>query len=61
MWIVCALTLVAEFFVHLHPYFEVESTYGFYSWVGLFGIVALVLGARALQVIVTRREGYYDE
>ena len=35
LWIICALTILAEAFVHMHPYFEIEEIYGFYAWGGL--------------------------
>ena len=60
VWIVCALTILAEAWVHLHPYFEAESIYGFYGWYGFVGCVALVLGAKALRVVLMRSEDYYD-
>ena len=61
VWIACGLLLVAELFVHLHGYFEVESYFGFYGFYGFIGCVGLVLGAKALRVILMRPENYYDE
>jgi hypothetical protein len=60
VWALCGLLLVAEPFVHKHPEVEIESWFGFYSWFGFVGCVGLVLVAKALRVILKRREDYYD-
>ena len=61
VWIACGLLLLAEPFVHLHPYFKAEETFGFYGIYGLLACVALVIVAKVLQSIVSRPEDYYDE
>ena len=61
VWIACALLLVAELFVHLHGHFAVEELFGFYGFFGFIGCVGLVLGAKAMRVVLKRPENYYDE
>ena len=61
VWIACALLLVAELFVHLHPHFAVEKLFGFYGLFGFIGCVGLVLGAKAMREVLIRPEDYYDE
>ena len=61
VWIACAVLLVAELFVHLHPHFAIERLFGFYGFYGFIGCVGLVLGAKALRKILYRPEDYYDE
>jgi len=60
VWIACALLLGAELFVHLHGHFAVEEWFGFYGFFGFIGCVGLVLGAKALRVVLKRPEDYYD-
>ena len=47
--------------VHLHPHFEIEGFFGFYGFYGFIGCVGLVLGAKALRVVLMRPEDYYDD
>ena len=61
VWAACALLLVAELFVHLHGHFAIEGLFGFYGFFGFIGCVALVLGAKAMRVVLKRPENYYDE
>ena len=61
LWIICALTVLAEAFVHMHPYFEIEEIYGFYAWGGLAASLAFVGGALVVRRVLIRPEDYYDE
>ena len=61
VWKACGLLLVIEIFVHLHPHFALERLYGFYGFYGFVGCVGLVLGAKALRVVLKRSENYYDD
>jgi hypothetical protein len=58
--VVLAITVLAEFAVHLHPYFEVESVFGFYAWFGLLACVAMIVFAKALALLLKRPDTYYD-
>ena len=56
---VLALTVLAEVFVPLHPHFGVEGWFGFNAWYG-FGVCALmIVGAKALALVLKRRDTYY--
>lgn len=57
----CGLSVIAEFFIHLHPEHPWESIFSFYSIYGFVMCVGLVLGAKMLRVIIMRKEDYYDE
>lgn len=59
--VVLALTVIADFFVHHHPYFGIDGTYGFGAWYGFFSCVVLVIGAKALGAILKRPDTYYDD
>ena len=58
---VLALTVVAQFFVEVHPHFGVE---GLFAWNALYGFLAcaaLILVAKALGLLLKRRDDYYDD
>lgn len=56
-----ALTVLAEFFVPMHPHFEIESIFGFYAWYGLLGCALLVLVAKVLALVLQRPDTYYGK
>ena len=41
-----ALTVIAEFFVHLHPHFEIEGLFGFHA---VYGFIACAADDRGRQ------------
>jgi hypothetical protein len=58
---VLALTVVAQLFIEAHPHFAVERLF---AWNALYGFIAcavLILLARALGVLLKRRDDYYDD
>jgi hypothetical protein len=55
------LTVLAEAFVAWHPHFAVERIYGFNAAYGFLACAALILAARALGLLLKRRDDYYDE
>ena len=58
---VLALAVSVDFFVHGHPNFQIDGTFGFYAWFGLVTCVAMVLFAKALGVFLKRKDTYYDD
>ncbi len=58
---VAALTLLADFVVHRHADHPWETIVDFYGIYTAAAVVVLVLAARALRLILGRREAYYDE
>ncbi len=64
LWIggiaVLAITVIAEFFIELHPYFAVEGSFGFHAWFGLVGCVAMVVSSKILAIMLKRRDTYYE-
>lgn len=60
LYAVCALLLLIDPFVHKHGPFAIEHLWGFYGIYSFIGAVFLVLGAKALRVILMRSEDYYD-
>ena len=57
--VLLALTLVAEWLVHLHPAFAFEDWFGFNAVYGFVACVAMVALARLLGLLVKRPERYY--
>lgn len=53
--------VLADFFVHAHPYFKIDGTFGFYSWYGLVVCAAMVIFAKGLGVFLKRKDTYYDD
>lgn len=60
LWLACIAALAADLLYDKHPTFAVEGWFGFYAWYSAICSVAVVLAARALRKLVTRREDYYD-
>lgn len=65
LWIGGIALLVAlallDFVVEPHPHFGIDGTFGFYSWYGFLTCVAMVVGAKALGLILKRKDDYYDD
>jgi hypothetical protein len=59
--LVLALTVLAELAVALHPYFAVESLFGFYAWFGFLACAAMIAVAKALAAVLKRPDTYYAE
>lgn len=60
VWVLCALSILAELFVHKHGDFSFENWFGFHGWYGFVACVVLVLAAKALRVLLKRPEDYYE-
>jgi len=58
---VLSLLVIADFFVHAHPYFQIDGTFGFYAWFGLLVCAGMVLFAKALGIFLKRKDTYYDD
>ena len=47
--------------VHPHSKFGIEGTLGFYSWYGFATCFAMVIFAKLLGLILSRKDTYYDK
>ena len=56
---VLALTVVAQLFVYVKGYFDVDGWFGFGAVFGFFSCVAMVLFAKGLGFFLKRSEDYY--
>jgi hypothetical protein len=61
LYVLCGVSVLAEFFVERHVEHPWEGAFGFYSVYGFVGIVVLVLLAKELRKIVMRKEDYYND
>lgn len=56
------ILVAAEFFVHPHPHFGIDGTFGFYAWYGFLTCVAMVvLSKKLLGALLSREDSYYDD
>lgn len=53
------LTVIAEFFVSLHPHFDIESLFAFHAAYGFLACVVMIVVAKALGVLLKRPDTYY--
>jgi len=60
--IICAISVICDFFYHKHVEFAVEDIIpGMYGWYGFLGCVFLVLAAKGLRKLLMRSETYYED
>lgn len=60
LWAVCILTLVAQFFVTVHPHFGFDGYFGFSAALGFVSCAVLIVGAKLLGHVLKKREDFYD-
>lgn len=58
---VLALTVIAGFFVDLHPHFEIESWFAFNAAYGFITCLLMIVGAKALGLILKKPDTYYAQ
>ena len=65
LWMIFSAVLItvvlADLFVVHHPHFGIDGTFGFGAWFGFLACVVLVVGSKALGVVLKRPDTYYDE
>ena len=62
VYIACALSVIAEFFIHRHIETPWEDFYAFHAIYGFIAFTVLVISAKEiLRRLVMRKEDYYDE
>ena len=60
LFIICALTVVPDFFLEREPHFSVDHYFGFYALLGFIACAVSILVAKAVGFILKRKENYYD-
>lgn len=65
MWILggamLVLLVLGDFFVEHHPHFGVDGLPGFSAVYGFVTCVLMVVGSRAVGLLLKRPDDYYDE
>ena len=59
--VLCAFLFAADAFYDKHPHFIAEAYFGFFGIFGFVVCVGLVLAAKAMRIVLKRREDYYDD
>lgn len=59
--IVLAAVVLAEFGVSGDPHFAVERVFGFNAWYGFIACALLIIGAKALGLLLKRPDTYYED
>jgi hypothetical protein len=59
--VILALTVAAQFFIHLHEYFTVDGWFGFYAVFGFVSCLGMVLFAKVLGFVLKRPDTFYDD
>jgi hypothetical protein len=59
-YISLSILLILDFFVPKHGHFPWESAPQFYAVYGFIACVSLIFVAKALRLLVRRKEDYYD-
>jgi hypothetical protein len=57
--VVLALTVIAGFFIDLHPHFEVETWFGFYAGYGFLACLLMIIVAKAIGLLLMRPDSHY--
>ncbi|MBH88815.1 MAG: hypothetical protein CMF71_06290 [Magnetovibrio sp.] len=55
------ILIFADFLITPHPYFIIDSTFGFYAWYGFFSCALMVIVAKVLGLLVKRSDTYYSD
>ncbi|MGB0747739.1 MAG: hypothetical protein ACPGO3_03245 [Magnetospiraceae bacterium] len=50
-----------DLFMHGHPHFGIDGTFGFYSWYGFVTCAAMVIFAKGIGKFLKRKDSYYDD
>jgi len=58
---VLTLSVLAQLFIDAHPHFAFERLFGFNALYGFLACAALIVVAKALGVLLKRRDDYYRD
>jgi hypothetical protein len=61
LYIVCALTVVPDLFVHRHPHFGFDGFVGFYALFGFAACAVLILFSKLVGRVLKVNEDHYDK
>jgi hypothetical protein len=58
--VILALTVVAGYFVDLHPHFPIENWFGFNAAYGFITCVLMIVVAKGLAILLKRPDTHYQ-
>ena len=58
---VVSLSVATQLFVESHPHFAPERLFAWNALYGFLACAALILGAKALGLLIKRDDRYYDD
>lgn len=58
---VLLLTVLAEFWIPMHPHFAIESLFGFNAWYGFLVCALMIVVAKGLALVLKRPDTYYGK
>ena len=58
--IILVVVFFVEYFIVLHPHFNIEKIFGFHAVFGFLSCVGLIIFAKLLGFLVKRKDDYYD-
>jgi hypothetical protein len=56
-----AVLVLGELAIELHPHFGVDAWFGFHAWYGFLSCAAMIAVAKALALVLKRKDTYYDD
>lgn len=59
--VVLVLSVLAELLLPRHPYFEIDSLFGFHAGFGFMACAAMIAVAKALAWLLKRADNYYSK
>lgn len=60
LYVLCGITIIAEFFIHKHGHFRFEDWFAFHAWFGFGSYCFLIFTAKGIRKLIKRDEDYYD-
>ena len=61
LYIICALTVIPDFFTHRHADFGIEAHFSFYAILGFISCAVLILFSKLIGLVLKAKENYYDK
>lgn len=58
--VILTLTVLAGVFVDRHGYFGLDGSFAFNAWYGFATCIGMILLAKALGLLLKRRDSWYD-
>lgn len=60
LYAILAASVLLQLFFHVHGKYGIDGTFGFNAWFGMGTCVLMVVAAKAVGVLIGRKDTYYD-